>query len=93
MVAAGVASIILSVVSISGFANPAGGDSIAMPLSGLTLATLLVGALTLLGLEMAHAASRWARLATVARAAGEPWAGPLRKTRSSIDAPGRPGVR
>jgi hypothetical protein len=69
MVGAGVASIILSVVSLSGFADAAGGDSMASPMSGVALATLLLGTLllgtlVLLGLETAHVLGHRARLAT-----------------------------
>lgn len=72
IVAAGVAAIILSVVSLTGFASPAGGDLMVTPISGLTLATLLVGMLTLLSLEMAHVSNRQARHVMVVRTAGRP---------------------
>lgn len=58
MVAAGLAGIILGAVSAAGFSGLVVGDSIASPASGLNRAILLVGGLMLLGLEMAHIASR-----------------------------------
>lgn len=72
MVAAGVASIVLSNVSLSGLAGHADGDLMATPLNALTLVTLLVGVLTLLRLELAHIESRGATHDVVARATGQP---------------------
>ncbi len=99
MFAAGVAGIILSVFSLSGFARAVGGDSMATPLSGLSLATLLVGGLALLSLELTHVSSRGARRLAMVRAAGMParvssrgTAGP--STRASGEcAGGRPADR
>lgn len=76
--AAGVAGITLSVFSLTGFASAVGGDSMAAPMSGLSLATLLVGGLALLSLELTHVSSRGSRRVTVVRTAGEPARGPSR---------------
>ncbi|MFI5258775.1 MAG: hypothetical protein ACHQ01_04095 [Candidatus Limnocylindrales bacterium] len=64
LVAAGMASLILSVVSLSGFAAPPGGDSMTTQASGLAPTTLLLGTLALLGLEVAHALGRRATRAS-----------------------------
>jgi len=76
MVAAGIASIILGVASLSGLANSASGESMTMPMSELTLASLPVGMLTLPSLEMARRASPQASHAEAVRANEQPSPGP-----------------
>jgi hypothetical protein len=71
IVVAGLTAILLGISSLDGFANPSG-DLITRPLSGSTIATLLVGTLALLALETAHLARRRPGIAGVVRARGRP---------------------
>ena len=72
MVATAIASVLMGIGSISGFANPASGDSMATPMNGIALATLLVGMLTVLSLHMADLSSGRASQARAARATDQP---------------------
>jgi hypothetical protein len=61
---------------LSRLANSASGESRTTPMSELTLASLLVGMLTLPSLEMARRASRQASHAAAVRANEQPSPGP-----------------
>jgi hypothetical protein len=76
IVATGLVSVILGIVTLQGFRSSASGDLVISPtmVSWISLAMVLVGTLVLLRLELEHVTSRrtsdarWTRVSAPARA-------------------------
>jgi cytochrome bd-type quinol oxidase subunit 2 len=81
ILASGLIGIALGVAALSGFPNSKGGDSPASLGTGLAPAMLLVGVMTLLGLEVAHVIRRRPAHVIAAQPVGPQPAGAAQKTR------------
>jgi hypothetical protein len=70
MIAMGLVGIVLGIVTMDGFQSSASGDLVISSImgSGISLATILVGTVSLLGLEFARMTSRRPKHARVAAA-------------------------
>lgn len=77
MVAAAVASVVIAMSSISGFASSGTGDTAAAPMSGPSLAILVAGALIVSSLEFSNQRRRHACSAAMARVANHVTARPI----------------